>query len=366
MNLPLPKVRRAGVSGSVSWEPRDPRPPKFSSAPHAPKVPVNITVSGYYGFHNTGDEAIALAISRELKARGHSALLLSREPGHTRRAYGVASEARMNPLAVLRALLRAQHLWSGGGGLLQDKTSVRTLAYYLALIRGAQLLGRRVVVFNQSVGPLSLEGGARVARVLTRKPGSIRVIVRDRGSLETLQRLGVQAQLGGDPALLLSPPSGLVPDRNTVVLAPRGDVQDANAGLRELSRLLREKGRRVVALSFHPAVDDDAARSLGADEVISTSDPVLALHTIAAAGYVVGVRLHAVILAAAAGVPFAGVSYDPKVAGFCADAGAVSVGTNFDAAQLCGVVSKNTAPDWAQVNAMRARARESFDWALEG
>ena len=327
---------------------------------------MKITVSGYYGFHNTGDEAIALAISRELKARGHTVLLLSNDPAHTREAYGTDSAARMNPLALLLALLGTRTLWSGGGGLLQDKTSVRTLTYYLALIRGAQLLGRRVVVFNQSIGPLSLEGGARVARVLGRRPGSVRVIVRDRASLETLQHLGVTAQLGGDPALLLSPGAGTVPGRNTVVLAPRGDVHDANAGLKELTRLLQDKGRRVVALSFHPQVDDAAAHGLGADEVISTSDPVLALQTIASAGYVGGVRLHAVSLAAAAGVPFAGVSYDPKVAGFCADAGAPSVPTDFEAAQVCGLVSKNTAPDWVQVQAMKDRARDSFDWALEG
>ena len=325
---------------------------------------MKITVSGYYGFHNTGDEAIALAISRELRARGHSPLLLSHAPDHTRRAYGCASSARMNPVALLRSLLGAQMLWSGGGGLLQDKTSVRNLTYYLALIRGAHLLGRRVVVFNQSIGPLSLEGGARVARVLNQRRTNI--IVRDRASLETLQHLGVQARLGGDPALLLSPGATVQRDRNTVLLAPRGDVSDANVGLKELTRSLQQKGRRVVALSFHPSVDDRAAYSLGADEVISTSDPVTALNTIAAAGYVVGVRLHALILAAAAGVPFVGVSYDPKVAGFCADAGAPSVPTSFEAAQVCGLVMKNTAPDWAQVHEMKTRARDSFGWALEG
>ena len=325
---------------------------------------MKITVSGYYGFHNTGDEAIALAISRELKARGHSPLLLSHAPDHTRRAYGCASSARMNPVALVRSLLGAQMLWSGGGGLLQDKTSVRNLTYYLALIRGAHLLGRRVVVFNQSIGPLSLEGGARVARVLNKN--GVNVIVRDRASLETLQHLGVQARLGGDPALLLSPGATVQRDRNTVLLAPRGDVSDANAGLKELTRSLQQKGRRVMALSFHPSVDDRAAYSLGADEVISTSDPVTALNTIAAASYVVGVRLHALILAAAAGVPFVGVSYDPKVAGFCADAGAPSVPTSFEAAQVCGLVMKNTAPDWAQVQEMKTRARDSFGWALEG
>ncbi|WP_424949811.1 polysaccharide pyruvyl transferase CsaB [Deinococcus sp.] len=330
---------------------------------------MKITVSGYYGFHNTGDEAIALSISRELARRGHTALLLSHDPAHTRQAYGVHSAARMNPLALLASLLSAQRLWSGGGGLLQDKTSVRNLTYYLALIRGAQLLGRPVAVFNQSVGPLSLEGGARVARVLNggrSGRGRVQVIVRDRASQETLEHLGVEARLGGDPALLLSAGSGVVSDRNAVVLAPRGDVHDANAGLKDLTRRLQEKGRRVVALSFHPGVDDVAARNLGADEVMSSGDPVLALNTIAAAGYVVGVRLHAVILAAAAGVPFVGVSYDPKVAGFCADAGAPSVPTDFDAAQVGGLVMKNTAPDWAQVQAMKERARESFDWALGG
>ena len=103
-----------------------------------------------------------------------------------------------------------------------------------------------MVVFNQSIGPLSLEGGARVARVLNKN--GVNVIVRDRASLETLQHLGVQARLGGDPALLLSPGATVQRDRTTVLLAPRGDVLDANAGLKELTRSLQQKGRRVVAL----------------------------------------------------------------------------------------------------------------------
>lgn len=331
---------------------------------------MRITVSGYYGFGNTGDEAIALSISRELKRRGHTPLLLSSHPGQTAQAYGVLSAARMNPVALLRSLGGSQMFWSGGGGLLQDKTSVRTLSYYLTLIRAARLLGKRVVVFNQSVGPLSLEGGARVARVLGGSPGAtkpgVRVIVRDRGSLETLQQLGVAAELGGDPALLLTPSTGVRAQPGTVVLAPRGDLPQVSGRMQHLARCLRQKGRRVVALSFHPGVDDRAAASLGADEVVNTHDPLVALDTIAAASYVVSVRLHGVILAAAARVPFVGVSYDPKVAGFCADAGAPGVPTDFDPAQVCGTVMKKTAPDWGQLEAMRGRAQASFDWALGG
>lgn len=318
-----------------------------------------MVVSGYYGFGNTGDEAIALAITRELKRLGREPVLLSQTPAESAALYGVASAPRMSPTGLLRALLGAQVMFSGGGGLLQDKTSRRTLGYYLGLIRLAKLLGKRVVVFNQSVGPLSEEGERRVKGALR----GVRAVVRDRASQQLLTRLGVQAELGGDPALLLRPSADLTRDPNLVVLAPRGDEGGATGRLGQLAGQLREAGRRVVALSFMPGVDDGAAAQLS-DEVISTSDPQLALDTVAQAGFVVGVRLHAVILAAAAGTPFLGVSYDPKVAGFCADAGAMSVGTNFEPGALAGAVLGRQQPDWAAVEAMQRRARDSFRWAL--
>ncbi len=315
-----------------------------------------VAVSGYYGFGNTGDEAIALAISRELRAQGHTPLLLSNTPAETARLYGCESAARMKPAALLGALLRSQVLLSGGGGLLQDKTSARSMAYYLGVISLARRLGKRVVIFNQSIGPLSEEGGARVARALR----GLRVVVRDRGSLETLERLGVTAELGGDPALLLAPTPGLTRDENTVVVAPRGDVQAAMPALHGTVAALRSGGRRVVALSFMPSHDDDAARGLGADEVVSTQDPQVALDLIAQSGFVIGVRLHAVILAAAAGVPFAGVAYDPKVEGFCRDACAPTHSVTPDTWTLSAQALARSAPDWEAVTAMMERARQSF------
>ncbi|GMA14737.1 polysaccharide pyruvyl transferase CsaB [Deinococcus metallilatus] len=321
---------------------------------------MRVVVSGYYGFGNTGDEAIALAITRELKQQGARPLLLSNTPAETARACGCESAARMNPAALLGALARSQVVLSGGGGLLQDKTSARTLSYYLGVIRLARRLGKRVVIFNQSIGPLSEEGGRKVAAALR----GLRVIVRDRGSLDTLRALGIEGELGGDPALLLSPTPGLTRDPGRVIIAPRGDVTDAAEGLKTVTARLREQGRHVTALAFMPEQDDAAAYSLGADEVLSTRDPQVALDAIASAGFVVGVRLHAVILAAAAGVPFAGVSYDPKVQGFCADGGAPAFPTTFDPTVLCQQALSRTAPDWEAVAGMKARAERSFKRAL--
>ncbi|GHG02553.1 polysaccharide pyruvyl transferase CsaB [Deinococcus piscis] len=321
---------------------------------------MRVLVSGYYGFANGGDEAIALSIARELKERGHTPVLLSADPVHTAALCGCEAVPRMQPLTLARELRRADLLLSGGGGLLQDKTSARNLTYYLGLIRLARLLGTPAAVFNQSIGPLSVRGGGRVVRSVRGLP----LIVRDRGSLRTLETLGLQGELGGDPALLLRPSPEVVRGPETVVIAPRGDVAESLPPLRELVRTLQAQGRRVVALALMPAHDGEAARSLGADAVLESADPQQLLDTIAASSYVVGVRLHALILAAAAGVPFAGLSYDPKVQGFCADAGAPVHSTRPDVGLLLEQVQQGVGFDDRCVAEMQDRARRSFDLAL--
>lgn len=324
---------------------------------------MRVLVSGYYGFSNGGDEAIALSISRELRARGHTPVLLSANPEQTAAAYDCEAAPRMQPLALMRELRRADLLLSGGGGLLQDKTSRRNLSYYLGLIRLARALGVRAAVFNQSIGPLSVQGGEAVRRGTAGLP----LVVRDRGSLRTLDLLGASGvRLGGDPALLLEPSAGIRPDPRRVVLAPRGDVTESLPALRWLTGELQRRGYHVTALAFMPSEDSAAAYSLGADEVLDTPDPQVLLDAIASSGSVVGVRLHALILAAAAGVPFVGLSYDPKVAGFCRDAGAPVHSTQPELRQLLPEVLHAATPNWTAVQAMKARARASFDWVLEG
>lgn len=317
---------------------------------------MKVLVSGYYGFGNTGDEAIALAITRELKKQGHTPVLLSENPAETARLYGCQSVARMKPGALLPALLSARVVLSGGGGLLQDKTSRRTLSYYLGIIRLARLLGKRTVVFNQSVGPLSDSGKKQVASACA----GLRMIVRDKGSLDLLRNMGMRAELGGDPALLLHPSPEVTRDPHRVIIAPRGDVTESLPALRRTVKRLREQGRRVVVLSFMPDQDDGAARSLDGDELVSTRDPQVALDAIAASGFVIGVRLHALILAAAAGVPFCGLAYDPKITGFCHDAGAPVHATQPTVEELVSQAYSRTTPDWSAIEDMKFRAMQSF------
>ncbi len=288
-------------------------------------------------------------------------VLLSANPAETSALYGCESVDRMQPAAVAKAILGSQYLFSGGGGLLQDKTSARNLTYYLSIIRMAKLMRKKVVVFNQSIGPLSADGEKRVIPALR----GVKVIVRDRGSLEHLENMGVKARLGGDPALLLQPTVGLTRNVQQVVIAPRGDVTEANQHLKRVVQQLRAEGRQTVALSFMPEQDDTAAKALGTDEVVSTRDPQMALDVIAGSGFVVGVRLHALILAAAARTPFSGIAYDPKVLGFCTDAGAPRHNISFEPEKVVAEAMRRATPDWVEIEDMQLRAAQSFSLALD-
>ena len=301
-----------------------------------------VGVAGYYGFRNAGDEAILEAIARELKARGHEVVALSGDPKRTREDHGLRAYHRLNPLALLRA-----DLWLlGGGGLLQDATSALSLTYYLSVLRLARLFRKRVVVFNQSLGPLSPWGERRVRKALQGVP----VILRDQDSLEYARRLGIPAALGADPALLL-PRHG-------------GRREEALTTLYVAANHLVHEGKQVLVLLLQPGYDDEVAEVFRLHRIERTSDPRRLLYLAAQAGYVISMRLHGLILAAAAGTPFAALSYDPKVAAFAKETGAYYQELPGEPIKLYKAALYGRFPDWEKVARLKERARQSFDLAL--
>jgi polysaccharide pyruvyl transferase CsaB len=276
-------------------------------------------LSGYYGAGNLGDEALLAGLVAGLRARGVTRVrVLSVAPAATAAALQVASHHRLRGLPW--ALLGSDVLVSGGGGLLQDATSTRSLGYYLSVIRAARALHRRVVVYGQSLGPLSAAGRRRVARALRRVP----LGVRDAPSLRLATELGLPATLVADPALLLPVPAAA--QRDALVLVPRGGVPWATEALLGLGRAALERGLTVEALACQAAQDGPEVARLAAGLAglrrLPAEPPAVALAALAGARLVVSVRLHGLVLATIAAVPHVGLSYDPKVAGFAARSGA--------------------------------------------
>lgn len=314
---------------------------------------MRLLVSGYYGFGNVGDEALLWGILTGLGTEGVT--VLSRHPATTKLLHGVGAVHRLRGLPALPG---HDALVSGGGGLLQDKTSARSLRYYLGLITLAKRLGKRVVVYGQSVGPLSPDGERAVAKVLCGVP----VAVRDRASQALLERLDIPSTLVADAALLVPRPVTAPTDTAPVLLIPRGGYPEITAALVRLAERLHREGVLLAGLALHPDEDGASLAELPPAVVrLEAPTPQAALNVIAESRHVVSARLHGLVLAAHAGRPFSGIAYDPKVAAFLAETGNCAHPVPPDPNALLQDILSPVL-DLEKVAALTARARDGMVW----
>lgn len=300
---------------------------------------LRVLVSGYYGFHNAGDEAILYALVRGLRARRAEVefTVLSADPGHTALAYDVQAVSRTDPRAVLHALRTTDLFISGGGGLFQDVTSLASLQYYLGLIGLARTLGRPVFIYAQGVGPLRTGAGRFLTRTVLNRVQA--VTVRDEASRALLWELGVRrppVEVTADPVLGLEiEPAWRTRGRELLTRAgvgpgpvagfsvrPWSGPEDFAGAAARIADDLAAAGYQAVFLPFHHPGDVEAARETAArmrapalileDRLDFTELLGICAHLDLA----VGMRLHFLVFAALAGVPPVGLPYDPKVRQF--------------------------------------------------
>ncbi|MGG3284529.1 polysaccharide pyruvyl transferase CsaB [Paenibacillus solani] len=157
-----------------------------------------IVISGYYGFKNSGDEAVLKSILTALEQEGKEAgvvinpVVLSNDPEWTSAAYEVKSVHRMKLGEVRAAIKASDGLISGGGSLLQDATSPKTIPYYLGVLKIAQWLGKPTFIYAQGVGPVNRKLFHPMIRSIFRKCSYISV--RDIQSGELLQSMGISKE----------------------------------------------------------------------------------------------------------------------------------------------------------------------------
>ena len=302
-----------------------------------PSPVIKAAVSGYYGFGNLGDDAILHAISGMFRQFPVPVRLtvLSNSPADTVRQYGLNAVPRFSPLGLFRTLYGSDIVISGGGSLLQNKTSTRSLIYYLAVIRLAQLLGKPVVVYANGIGPLLGSRNRRLVHKVIEKCAL--VTLRDHQSVEELRSLGVarpDLYVTGDPAFTLKPTRA--PREYLRELGISDDAQVVGISVRNLpdndhfpgefaklcDRLALEKGKTIVFLVMQESRDEAISRQIMAQMTAPShlaktpGDPGAMLSLIRDMDAVVSMRLHTIIFAAQMQVPVAGCVYDPKVSAF--------------------------------------------------
>ena len=284
---------------------------------------------GYYGEHNIGDDALLQALLRSLPAEAKPCITAA-DQHQVQQRFGVESCDRRRLRSTLSALGDCDGLILGGGSLLQDSTSWRSLLYYAALILTARLQGKPVILWAQGLGPLR----RRRSRLLVGRllPLVAAASWRDQQSADLAQQLAGHSRsgdpVGADPVWTL-PPMHWRGRGGPIVLARRPSKLLSEADwrvlLEALAALAEQNDRSVLWLPLHDGQDCGLMQRLQQQNLVPEAlalrsreirlqRPEELMAQASAAGLVLAMRLHGLILAARSGAPVSALSYDPKVA----------------------------------------------------
>ncbi len=282
-------------------------------------------ICGYYGFGNFGDEAVLAGILQQLPPSAEVSVL-SANVAATEALHGVHAVPRYALGAVLETMRACDVFVSGGGSLFQDATSARSVVYYWSLVELAHRLGKPAVIWAQGLGPLTRP----LSRMLTRQAfrRAKLITLRDEVSITLARELGATKPI----SLVADPALGLKAQIHEPLIRPATPPQLmvcirswrgwwTSSSERRFAEQVERLNARVLWMAL--SLEDKAlSQRLGHQpEVIVPSSPGEALAVLAQSDLVLGMRLHALILAAAGGAPSVGIAYDPKVCAFAASVG---------------------------------------------
>lgn len=117
--------------------------------------PPAICLLGYFGYNNLGDEETLASAIKILKSKGVSKIsILSAKGKYTDIFPFVKYYDRTAPKEIIRAIERCDVLALCGGNLMQNETSLRSLAYYEQITALAKRHGKRIYLLSSGFGEI--------------------------------------------------------------------------------------------------------------------------------------------------------------------------------------------------------------------
>lgn len=304
------------------------------------KKKYDILISGYYGFNNFGDDMVARTLITELK-KAHPQLemcVLSRNPKSTAVSLGVDSMDRYSFLKLFKIIKNSEIYAYGGGTLLTDITSRKSLQYYTTTLMYAKRHGLKTAIIANGLGPFIHKSSEKAVCKILDKVDTL--AFRDYNSFEYAKRLSskVDPYLTADLALLFEPSNEAV--KSIEAFLASNSLAKGNyfvVSLREWKNIPRDYtstiasacdyiaekyGLTPVFVPLQPSKDtrisEEVCMKTKTYSVVAYSvndvDNVCAL--IQNSGFTLAMRLHPLIYSYSASIPFLGLSYDEKVSSF--------------------------------------------------
>lgn len=312
---------------------------KAGFTPYGKNSRYDVMLSGYYGFKNSGDDAILAAIINNLNMYKPDIkmLILSANPRQTQAEHGVDSINRYNIFKIINAMKKTRLFIYGGGNLLQDDTSTRSLMYYLGTTWLAKKFGLKIMFYAAGIGPISKKTNRKLTQKIINKVDVI--TLREELSARELDMLLINKPkilLAADPVLTIKPvvksnidsilrKEKIPPDRPFIGISIRrwGSSSGYISVIAQAADYAYEQyGLTPVFIPMqHPddlyVISSVMANMKSKAHVIRNEYNISDVFGIInRMEMLIGMRLHSLIYAASLGVPIVGIAYEPKVEGF--------------------------------------------------
>lgn len=310
------------------------------------KTILQMMISGYYGFKNTGDETILSSMVKNIRAKIPQAdiTVLSKNPLETSHDYQVNSINRMQWMKILKCFTHTDIFISGGGGLLQDSTGRGwSILYYLGLILMAKIYRIPVMIYAQGIGPVNRYFNRILIKWVLNQIDLI--TVRDKQSKDLLKKLEVKNPLvyvNADPSFLLEKKNidiilekiprlkEFIDGNNQPLIGIsvrnyKGNSEDLREKFARIAdNLIQECKAKIIFIPFK--TDEDVYLSMKIMELMENGEqtyvlkeqfePEILLTLISRLSLMLGMRLHSIMFSSLVQIPFLAFNYDPKVKNF--------------------------------------------------
>jgi polysaccharide pyruvyl transferase WcaK-like protein len=264
-----------------------------------------IVIAGYFGYKNFGDELILFSILQELEkiSKKLRIIVLSGNRKYTTKMHSVETVHRFNPISVFISIAKCNILIMSGG-LFQDKTSKRSLLYYLSLIKLAKILKKKVFLWSVGIGPVTSK---KMKEIMIKTFSKVdRITVRDELSFSILKEHGLPAVLVADTAFNLRLPK--LPEKEKIKKLLK--MKDSNLPIIGIVQTSFVGSDIITEIKNYKSDFNIYHIKSSIDSIFKT------ISEIAIVDILISKRLHHLIIATMFNIPVIGVDVDPKIKEF--------------------------------------------------
>jgi len=282
---------------------------------------------GYYGYDNLGDDLILESIVNTLNDQ-FNFKVLTYNYEKTHKVDNVVPVSRSKFSKIIREIITSDIVASGGGSLLQDATSSKSLYFYLGLIVLGKIFRKETIFLFNGIGPIKGHFNQKLVKWVLSKVD--RIILRDHQSKELLTKLGItrNVEVVGDAVFLndyeVKKTYQEKQDSKLAIISLRPWKTFDQIKIKETEKLIVSLQAKDYTVELLPLMmpDDYEILSQIAKEkdvkIIDFHDKQLKLFSkVESAHVLIGERLHSLIISSICETPFIGIEYDPKIEGYC-------------------------------------------------